>query len=95
VSEEQKLEDEQIKEQVTAKELINEASSKLSAAIQSSNMQSAKVAQLMLTTGNQKLQESSKKFGDIRLKIGSLRKRLATCENKERITEEPITTKKK
>ena len=53
--EEEKLEIEQMNELEAAKELINEASQKMSAAIESKNMQSAKVAQMMLQTGNEKL----------------------------------------
>jgi hypothetical protein len=49
-----------------AKELINEASQKMSAAIDLKNMQSAKVAQMMLQTGNEKLQLVSKKLEAVR-----------------------------
>ena len=45
-------EKEQKHELDTAKELLNEASTKMSAAIQQSNMQSVKIAQMMLKAGN-------------------------------------------
>jgi len=38
-----------------AKELINEASSKMTAAIEQNNMQSVQVAHMMLKAGNEKL----------------------------------------
>ena len=44
----------------TAKELISEASKKMSAAIETKNMQSVKLAQMMLKTGNEKLQQTCK-----------------------------------
>jgi len=38
----------------TAKELINEATNKMAAAVERNNMQSVKVAQMMLKAGNEK-----------------------------------------
>jgi len=49
-------------EQATAKELIDEASTKMRAAIEQKNMQSVQVAQMILKAGNEKLQETSKKL---------------------------------
>ena len=57
-----------------AKELINEASQKMAAAIKSKNMQSAKVAQMMLQTGNEKL--VSKRGKTVRNKQKTLRRKL-------------------
>jgi phosphoribosyl-dephospho-CoA transferase len=59
-----------------AKKLINEASQKMSAAIESKNMQSAKVAQMMLQTGNEKLQLVSKRGETVRNKQKTLRRKL-------------------
>jgi len=53
--EEEKSELEQKHEQATAKELINEASTKMTATIDQKNMQSVQVAQTMLKAGNEKL----------------------------------------
>jgi len=45
-----------------AKELINEAFTKTTAAIEQKNMQFVQVAQMMRKAGNTKLQETSKKL---------------------------------
>jgi len=74
--EEDKLEIEQMNELEAAKELINEASQKMSAAIDLKNMQSAKVAQMMLQTGNEKLQLVSKKLEAVRKNQKTLRDNL-------------------
>ena len=76
---EEKAEREQKRELETAKELLNKASTKMAVAIQHSNMQSVKVAQMMLKTGNDKLQETSNKLDVIQSNQQSLRKRLASC----------------
>ena len=49
----------QLAEQDVTRQLINEASAKLFAAIKDNKMQNAKVAQVMLDSGNVKLTESS------------------------------------
>jgi len=59
---EEKAELEQKHELATAKELIYEASTKMTAAIEQKNMQSVLVVQMMLNAGNEKLQETSKKL---------------------------------
>ena len=76
LAEEDKAEQEQKREHDTAKELINEASKKMSAATETKNMQSVKVAQTMLKGGNEKLQETSQKLDTIGAKQKDLRKRL-------------------
>ena len=65
---------EQQREHDTAKELINEATYKMAAAVELKNMQSVKVAQMMLKAGNEKLQETSKKLETIGAKQRDLRK---------------------
>jgi len=57
-------------EQETARELISEASKKLTEALQQGqgNVQSVKVAQVMLSAGNEKLNAATKQLADIRLK---------------------------
>jgi len=57
-------------EQDTARELISEASKKLTEALQQGqgNVQSVKVAQVMLSAGNEKLNAAAKQLADIRLK---------------------------
>ena len=62
LQEEEKSEMEQMNELASAKELINESSIKMSAAVEGKNMQSVKVAQMMLKAGNEKLQEVSQKL---------------------------------
>lgn len=97
----EKLEEEHVKEQETAQELINEASKKLSAAIEKNNMQSAKVAQVMLTAGKDKLNSTTKQMQEVRVKVQDLRKKLALaeCEAKESDNNskryEPTTKKRK
>jgi len=56
--EEEKAELEQKHEQATTKELINEASTKMKAAIEQKSMQFVQVAQMILKAGNEKLQET-------------------------------------
>ena len=53
-------EQDQKREHDTAKQLINEATNKMAAAVERNNMQSVKVAQMMLKAGNDKLQETAK-----------------------------------
>ena len=64
----EKLEESQLQEQDTARELISEASKKLMEALQQGqgNVQSVKVAQVMLSAGNEKL-NANKQLADIRL----------------------------
>jgi len=59
---------EQLAEQETARQLILEASKKLSEAVQGTgnNLQGAKVAQAMLSAGNEKLTASTKQLADIK-----------------------------
>ena len=89
---EEKAEKEQNRELDTTKELLNEASTKMSAAIQQSNMQSVKVAQMMLKAGSDKLQETSNKLDVIQSNQQSLRKRLDSCCGNE---DKPEAKKKK
>jgi len=58
----------QTAEQETARQLISEASQKLSEAVQrkANNLQGAKVAQAMLSVGNEKLTACTKQLGDIK-----------------------------
>ena len=62
------LETVQMAEQETARQLIAEASQKLSAAVQgtANNLQGAKVAQAMLSASNAKLNASTKQLADIK-----------------------------
>ena len=65
VKEQEQLEANQLLEQDTARELITEASKKLIDALQhkgQENMQSVKVAQLMLSAGNDKLSNAAKQL---------------------------------
>ena len=55
IKSQEQLEEEQNRECEAAMELIYEANNKLLAAVKNNNMQSAKVVQVMLTTGNDKL----------------------------------------
>ena len=52
-------------------------------AVQNSNMQSVKVAQMMLIAGNDKLQETTSKLEVIQSNQQSLRKRLNSCQSFE------------
>ena len=49
-------------EEETAKQLISEASAKLSTAMKGKDLQQAKVAQVMLETGTAKLHDTSKEI---------------------------------
>jgi len=52
---------EQKHEQATVKEIINEACTKMTAAVEQKSMQSVQVAHMILKAGNETLQETSKK----------------------------------
>ena len=56
----------QSQEQDIAQRLINEAASRLSMAVKTGDMQTAKVAQIMLDSGNDKLNEAMKQLVDVR-----------------------------
>jgi len=73
-------EEELTKEQNTARGLISEANKKLSEAVNQNNMQFAKVAQIMLSSGNDHLTRASKQVEDIRTEIQGLKRKLAQCE---------------
>ena len=68
LAEQVQLETVQMAEQETARQLIAEASQKLSAAVQgtANNLQGAEVAQAMLSAGNEKLNASTKQLADIK-----------------------------
>jgi len=53
-------------EQDIAQRLINEAASRLSTAVKTGDMHTAKVAQVMLDSGNDKLNEAMKQLVDVR-----------------------------
>jgi hypothetical protein len=95
LTEEEERQREQIREQGIAKELIDDASRKLTSAIESNNLQSAKVAQVMLQSGNEKLHDTSKTLAGIQEKIENLRKRLASHEKKTDTDSEPVMKRKK
>ena len=67
----------------TAKELINKATNKMTAAVELKDMQSVQVAQMMLKAGNEKLQETAKKLDMIDAKQRDLRKRLHDHDMKD------------
>jgi ribosomal protein L28 len=76
-----KAEGEQIAEEQIARVLIADATAKLEGALKSNNMQNMKIAQVMLTAGNEKLQTTAKDLQDIRLKKEKLQEKLKKIEN--------------
>ena len=76
-------EQDQRREHDTAKELINEATNKMAAAVERNNMEFVKVAQMMLKAGNEKLQETAKKLDTIGAKQRDLRKRIHDRDMKD------------
>jgi len=56
----------------------------MTAAIEQKNMRSVHVAQMMLKTANENMQESSKKLDLIWASQKGIRKRLNDCDNKDR-----------
>jgi len=56
----------QSQEQDIAQRLISEAASRLWTAVNTGDMQTAKVAQIMLVSGNDKLNEAMKQLVDVR-----------------------------
>lgn len=59
-------------EEETAKQLISEASAKLSTAMKGKDLQQAKVVQVMLETGTAKLHDTSKEIQKIRATVEKL-----------------------
>lgn len=84
IKEQDGLETQQMQEQETAKQLINEAALKLSVSLKNNDMAGAKVAQVMLSAGNQKLQDTFKQLSEIRDEKQKCQQKLAKWENKER-----------
>ena len=81
-------------EQDTARELITEASKKLTDALQhkgQENMQSVKVAQLMLSAGNYKL-NAAKQLADIKLQKEKLQEQLHKQQQTAKKAEGGTTT---
>jgi len=104
IKEQEELETQQMQEQETAKQLINEATLKLSASLKKTDMAGAKVAQVMLSAGNEKLQETSTQLSLIRDEKQKCQRKLAKLENKERgyhagvnvlVNGEPVAKKQK
>ena len=92
--EQQILEETQIHEQETARALIGEASKKLTNALQNNDMKGAKVAQVMLTAGNDKLCETAKQLNDIRQVKLRFQEKLENLERELRPEDEQPATKK-
>ena len=93
----------QSQEQDIAQQLINEAASRLSTAVKTGDMHTAKVAQIMLDSGNNKLNEALKQLVNVRackeklqaklMKAqGTLREMTMKCSNTD---EEPKRPKHK
>jgi len=90
LAEQAQLETVQMAEQETARQLILEASKKLSEAVQETgiNLQGAKVAQAMLSAGNEKLNASIKQLANIKHekeknRREKLRKLERTCKQQD------------
>jgi len=66
----------QLSEQDIAQRLIDEATSKLSAAVKSIDMLAAKVAQVVLDSGNDKLNEQMKQLVDLRIRKDKIQTKL-------------------
>jgi len=82
LKEQDRLEESQLQEQDTARELISEASRKLTEALQGTgkDIQSAKVAQVMLTAGNDKLNAAAKQLADIKQQKEKIQEKLRKHE---------------
>ena len=70
----------QLAEQDVARQLINEASAKLSAAIKDNKMQNAKVVQVMFNSDNVKSTKSSKLLDSIRIQKDKLQAKLLKAQ---------------
>ena len=87
----------QTAEQETARQLISEASQKLSEAVQrkANNLQGAKVAQAMLSGGNEKLTACTKQLGDIKHEKEKIEQKLKSLSRElliRRLSVEPTTS---
>lgn len=99
INEQERKESEQMLEQETAKQLISEASSKLSVSLKNNDLSGAKVAQVMLSAGDLKLQETSKQLLSIREEKEKCQKKLRIMEHSKRdptvVSDQPPAKKKK
>lgn len=84
LAEQTQLEAIQLAEQETARELISEATKKLTDAVQGSgsNLQGAKVAQAMLSAGNEKLKATAKQLADIKDAKEKIQEKLQKLERR-------------
>lgn len=83
IREQEKKESEQMHEHDTAQQLIGEACNKLSLSLKNKDLSGANVAQMMLTTGNLKLQETSKELNIIREEKLKYTQKLAKLEQSQ------------
>lgn len=99
IREQEKKESEQVLEQETAKQLISEASSKLSVSLKKNDLGGAKVAQVMLSAGDLKLQETSKQLLSIREEKEKYQQKMKRLEHSKQdskvVSGEPPAKKKK
>jgi len=70
----------QSQEQDIAQRLINEAASKLSTAVKTGDMQTAAVAQVMLDSGNDKLNGAMKQLISVRASIETVQSKLMKAQ---------------
>jgi len=73
-----------MQEQDVAKQIIGEASAKLSRALPKNDLTDAKVAQVMLSLGNTMLQETSQQLTKIREDKEQLRKKLSDLQQQHK-----------
>ena len=103
IDEQNTLEAQQTQQQETSKLLISEATAKMSVSLKNNSMQDAKVAQVMLSAGNERLQETSKQLSSIREAKERYQQKLEKLERKLRDlsaashakVEEPAAKKRK
>ena len=84
INEQEKKASEQILEEETAKQLISEASVKLTASLKNNDLCGAKVAQVMLSTGNSKLHDTSRQLLSIREEKEKYQQKLTRLEHSKR-----------
>ena len=93
IYEQQRLEEAELMEHDTAQKVIAEATEKLTVSLNKNDILGAKVAQVMLAAGNDKLQKTSKLLNDIRDLKMKYNQKLDRCMSNINVEGEPSKKK--
>lgn len=89
INEQENIEKAEVLEEETARNLISEATVKLTVSLQNNDIKGAKVAQVMLAAGNDKLQKTCKLLNVIREQKRKYSEKLDICKFGANVEDEP------